>query len=318
MTDRTAGLRGKRVLVTGGAGFIGSHQVDRIIREDPDVLCVVDNLSLGRKENLAEAEAAFPDLRFHQEDVCDIEPMERIVRDLGIEVVFHLAVVPLPASLERPMWTVDSNVRMTLVLCELLRVGAYQTLIHFSSSEVYGTALHVPMNEDHPLLPLTPYAASKAAGDHVVLSYHKTFDLDATIVRPYDAAYAGVIPIAIRCALNDKPVTVFGDGEQTRDYIRVTDTAEAAVAIYREEGTRGEVINVASGHEVSVNCLVRWILDGMDSSVPVEVAPPRPGDVRRHCGGVGRLHELTGLEPAPISEKSLQSTLAWYRKGAGS
>ena len=164
-------LRGKSVLVTGGAGFIGSHLVDRIIQDSPSNLVVVDNLFLGKEANLDQARQAFPALKFYRQDASDYEAMKRIITAEGVEAVFNLAVVPLPTSLERPRWTVGTNMAITTVACELLREGYYQTLIHFSSSEAYGSAQYVPMDEKHPLLPSTPYAASKDDSDHVVLSY---------------------------------------------------------------------------------------------------------------------------------------------------
>jgi len=321
MGDRTTSLRGKRVLVTGGAGFIGSHLVDRIAQEAPEALCVVDNLFLGRRENLADAEGLFPNLRFYQEDVCDADRMEEVVRDLDIEVVFHLAVVPLPASLERPSWSFDTNVRMSLVLCELLRAGSYETLIHFSSSEVYGTALRVPMDEDHPLLPKTPYAASKAASDHLALSYESTFGLDVRVLRPFnnygprqnDGSYAAVIPIVLQRALTGEPIEIHGTGDQTRDFIFVRDTAEAAVRAYACPECKGRAVNVASGEETSVNEIVRELTRRIGSDSPIRTLPPRPGDVQRHCGGIRLAEELLGFAPATALRDGLIETVEWYR-----
>lgn len=313
-------LTGKRVLVTGGAGFIGSHLVDRIIADDPAAVVVVDNLFLGREENLAHARQAYPSLRFIREDASDYDAMSRILADSPIDVVFNLAVIPLPTSLERPRWSVDVNVGIATVASELLREGRYQTLIHFSSSEAYGSAQYVPMDEAHPLAPSTPYAASKAAGDHVVLSYCETFGIDAAIVRPFnnygprqnDGAYAGIIPIVVRRALRGERVTIFGDGEQTRDFTFVRDTAEAAMRVYSEPSTRGRVLNVASGGEITINGLVRQILEVMDSRVPVSHGPERAGDVRRHCGDVGRMRRLTGFQPNAMTDEALRETIRWY------
>jgi UDP-glucose 4-epimerase len=314
-------LTGKRVLVTGGAGFIGSHLVDRIIKDRPAAVAVVDNLFLGREENLADARAAFPALAFHREDASDYEAMARIVSDGKIDVVFNLAVIPLPTSLERPRWTVDVNVAIATVAAELLREGRYRTLIHFSSSEAYGTAQYAPMDEGHPLVPCTPYAASKAAGDHVVLAYRETFGIDAAIVRPFnnygprqnDGAYAGIIPIVVRRALRGEGTVISGDGEQTRDFTFVRDTAEAAVRVYGDPATRGHVLNVATGRESSINALVRQILRVMQSDAGITYGPPRPGDVLRHCGGIGLLRELTGYVPALMTDDALLETIDWYR-----
>lgn len=312
------------VLVTGGAGFIGSHVVDRLLEESPRRVVVVDNLFLGREENLAEARRREPSLKFYAEDASDYDAMRRIITDERIDVVFNLAVIPLPTSLERPRFTVDVNVGIATVACELLREGLYSTLIHFSSSEAYGSAQYVPMDEAHPLLPETPYAASKLAGDHIAHSYVATFGLDIAIVRPFnnfgprqnDRAYAGVIPIVVHQAMRGEPVTIFGDGLQTRDFVYVRDTAHAAVRAYEVEATRGQVLNISTGREVAVNDLVRTILDAMDADVPVRHGDPRPGDVRRHCGDCRRAHEILGVEPRSVSPETMRETIEWYRGGA--
>jgi UDP-glucose 4-epimerase len=319
MTKRPS-LHGKSVLVTGGAGFIGSHLVDRLIEESPSRLTVVDNLFLGREENLAAARARFDGLRLYRDDATDAAVFARILVDEQVEVVFNLAVVPLPASLERPRWSIEHNVALATVPCELLREERFATLIHFSSSEAYGSATYVPMDESHPSVPSTPYAASKIAGDQIVLSYVHTYGLDAAILRPFNnfgprqnaGTYAGIIPIVVQRAQAGEPVTIFGDGEQTRDFVFVRDTVDAAVRIYREPSTRGRIVNIASGREVSVNELVRELLDVLGSDVAVEHAAARPGDVRRHAGDIGLARRLIGFEPGTSLHEGIAETVAWY------
>ena len=179
-------LAGKSVVVTGGAGFIGSHLVERIAREGPRSLSVIDNMYLGRPENLARARELFPELQLHTQDASDYDAVGAIVAADRVDVFFNLAIVPLPASLINPRWTVDHNVALATVPCELQRQGFFETLIHFSSSEAYGSATYVPMDEEHPSVPSTPYAASKLAGDYVVLSYRETYQTDVAILRPFN------------------------------------------------------------------------------------------------------------------------------------
>jgi len=179
-------IRGKRVLVTGGAGFIGSHLVDRLIEEQLARLVVVDNFFLGYEPNLAAAREAHPDLMVERLDAGDLASMQSLVAREQIEVAFNLAVVPLPTSFEYPAWAIFSNVAICTTFCELARVGSLQTLVHCSSSEAYGSALYSAMDEAHPLVPTTPYAASKAGGDQIVLSYCETFGIDPTIARPFN------------------------------------------------------------------------------------------------------------------------------------
>jgi UDP-glucose 4-epimerase len=315
-------LTQKNVLVTGGAGFIGSHLVDRIARDNPANLVVVDSFFLGREENLIEVRKAYPDLKIFRMDASNLAAMLQLVTSEKIEVVFDLAVIPLPTSLDFPTWTIETNIGIASTFCELARRACIQTLVHCSSSEAYGSAIHVPMNEEHPLVPCTPYAASKAACDHIVLSYRETYNIDTVIVRPFNnfgsrqnpGSYAGIIPIVVRRILNNIPIEIFGDGEQTRDFVFVRDTADAMVKIYEEERTRGQVINIASGRETSVNSLVSQLTAVMDApDHPVFHTAARPGDVRRHCGDMARLKELTGFETRTISTETLTETVEWYR-----
>ena len=185
----------------------------------------------------------------------DNELNSALARLEPVDVVFDLEVIPLPTSLERPKFCFDTKVRITSVLCELLREGRFETLVHFTSSEAYGSARFVPMSENHPLDPLTPYAASKAAGDHLVRTYAATFGVDALVVRPFnnygprqnDQQYAGIIPTMLRCAFEGRVFALFGDGQQTRDYTYVTDTARAALELYRCPAASGQVVNIGSG-----------------------------------------------------------------------
>jgi len=314
-------LRDKRVMVTGGAGFIGSHLVDALLAEGAEKVVAIDNLFLGRLENLAGARAAGDRFDFVKQNIADTKAMRRLFGKHRVQVVFDLAVIPLPTSLQRPKWTIDCNVLGATALCELSRQGAFETLIHFSSSEALGTARQVPMGEDHPLEPITPYAASKAACDHIVLSYVRTFGLDAAILRPFnnygprqnDQAYAGIIPIVVRRVLAGQPVEIFGDGCQTRDFIFVEDTVRAAIAMVERPETRGQVTHVGSGRETAVNDLVRTMLHLLNAQDhPVVHGPPRPGDVRRHCADITRAETLLGFQPQVDMEEGLRRTIEWY------
>lgn len=324
MADRLS-LAGRSILVLGGAGFIGSHLVDRLIAEEPGRLAVVDNLFLGKLENLEHAAAAMPGLVFEQQDATDLDALAAIVRRERVDVVFNLAVVPLPASLERPRWCVEQNIELAMVPAELQRQGLFQTLVHFSSSEAYGSAAYIPMDEGHPPIPSTPYAASKGGGDQIVLSYQHTFGTDVAIIRPFNnygprqnaGSYAGIIPIVVRRARDGQPIEIFGDGEQTRDYVFVRDTADAAIRLYQEPRARARIVNVASGEEVSINELVRLLLEALGADVPIVHGEARPGDVRRHQASIDLARDLFGYEPRTPLREGLAETVAWYLESSG-
>ncbi len=307
--------------MTGGAGFIGSHLVDRIIKEEPENLVVVDNFFLGKQRNLKSAREKYPGLKIEYRDASDINVMRGILEMESIDVVFNLAVIPLLTSHDEPKMTWDVNVNTTMVLCELLRKSHYSTLIHFSSSEAYGTAEKIPMDEEHPLNPTTPYAASKAAGDHLVTSFHKTFGIDASIIRPFnnygprqnEGSYAGVIPITIKRIFRDLPPIVYGDGEQTRDYIFVANTAEAATDIYKHKNTRGKILNIAGGEEITVNKIITTIAELLGCNKPFIYEPERLADVRRHRADISLAKKLIDFEPRISFEEGIKETVEWYK-----
>lgn len=317
-------LKNKSILVTGGAGFIGSHLVDRLITEDPEKIVVVDNLFLGKESNLTDAVKNFKNfkIKIFRVDASDFDKMNEILRTENVDVVFNLAVIPLPTSLIKPEWTVNVNIKITTILCELLREEAFETLIHCSSSEAYGSAEYVPMDEKHPLNTTTPYAASKAAGDLIVQSYYRTFGIDTSIIRPFnnygprqnERAYAGVIPTTIRRILDKQTPVIFGDGEQTRDYIYVTDTANAMVEMYKNKNTRGKIVNVGSGKEISIINLINMICRLMNyDKAPVHKAP-RIGDVQKHCADISLAKDLLDFKPRIDFEDGIKKTIEWYIK----
>lgn len=318
-------LKGSRVLLTGGAGFIGSHVADALIAAGVGRLVVVDDLSLGQESNLDTARAAFPALEFHRLDLADDEAVAKNLGDETFDFCFNLAVIPLPASLVEPKRTTDRNVLMTTNICELARAGKIRRLIQYSSSEVYGTARTVPMDEAHPLEAETPYAASKVATDSIAISYHRTFGIDVVVLRPFnnygprqnDKAYAGIIPIVANRVKSGAPITIHGDGEQTRDFIYVGDTARVTLALAERDDVAGEVFNVGSGRETSVNVLVRLMFELLGQpAYPLEYGPARPGDVRRHLAGVAKAETVLGFAPQVSLREGMAKTLEWYRSRA--
>ena len=315
-------LKNKSVLVTGGAGFIGSYLVDRLVKEEPENLVVVDNFFLGKESNLNKAKENYSDLKIYNQDASDYETMRKIMKNESIDVMFNLAVIPLPASLTKPRWAFEQNVNITLSTCELARNDYFDTLIHFSSSEAYGTSEYAPMDEKHPLNGTTPYAASKAASDQLVFSYCKTFGIEASIIRPFnnygprqnEASYAGIIPLTIKRILNDEAPVIYGDGKQTRDYLYVADTANAAIDMYNSKNTRNKVLNIASGKEISIETLVKIIAKYLDCEKPIVYEQERPGDVRRHIANIYLAEDLINFKPTTSLEEGLKLTVDWYKE----
>src|SRR3989338_6676812 len=313
-------LKDKSILVTGSAGLIGSHLVEKIIEEKPAKIIVVDNFFLGEESNLKSAKSKFPDLVVEKIDASDYEKMKHAMKN-GVDVVFNLAMVPLPVSLEKPSWAFGINVDITRVVCELGREGYFSTLVQYSSSEVYGTALDSKMSETHQLLPCTPYAASKAACDHLVHSYYKTFGLEMLIVRPFnnygpiqnDKSYAGVIPITIKRIMSGETPVIFGDGTQTRDFLYVEDTARATIDAFKQQNTRGKTMNVASGRGTSIKELVKAICNELDWTKPPTHEKRRPGDVDRHLGDITLAKQLINFKPTIALEEGIKRTVDWYR-----
>lgn len=315
-------IQGSSVLLTGGAGFIGSHVADALVAAGVRRLFVVDDLSLGQIANLTAARAAFPALEFHELDLADDAAVDHLLGGESFDFCFNLAVIPLPASLVEPKRVVDRNILMTTNVCEMARAGRIRRLVQFSSSEVYGTARTAPMDETHPLEAETPYAASKVATDSIALSYHRTFGLNVVLLRPFnnygprqnDKAYAGIIPIVVNRVLAGTPLSIHGDGEQTRDFIYVGDTARATLMLAARDDVVGEVFNIGSGQETSVNALVRLMVELMGQpDFPLQYDLPRPGDVRRHLAGVAKAERELGYRPEVPLREGMKTTIDWYR-----
>ncbi len=316
-------LSNKSILVTGGAGFIGSHLVEAIIKEKPEKVTVISNFFLGKEENLSEAKKDFENLKIYYGSAADFDTLKKIFENNNFDIVYNLAVIPLPASLEDPMGSTLENIKITLNICELQRKDLFKNLVHFSSSEAYGSAIYVPMDEKHPLNPCTPYAAAKASADLIVDSYYRTFKLKNSILRPFNnygprqnaGKFAGIIPLFCKKIMsNEKTLTLNGDGEQTRDYIFATDTAGAAVEFAKSNSVIGKTINVASGREITMNYLAELLCREMDFKGEILHGPERSGEVRRHFADISLAKKIINFEPKIRFEEGIKTTCDWYKK----
>lgn len=311
----------KRALVTGGAGFIGSHLVDALLDAGTEHVTVVDTFFLGSEDNLRSAAERHPGaVQVYREDAGDPVLMSEIMDIEHPETVFNLATKALLYSFLNPSGACQVNLSIALTLCELLRKERFERLVHVSSSEVYGTARYVPMDEEHPLLAETTYAAGKAAADLAVASYIRMFDLDVVTVRPFnnygprqnEGLFAAVVPLTISRILAEEQPVLEGDGHQTRDLIYVADTVRSLIDAATTPGARGETLNIASGRETTIRHVVERISDLMGWTGGIRTDERRHADVQRHLADVSRAERLIGpLSVTPL-EDGLQQTISWY------
>jgi dTDP-glucose 4,6-dehydratase len=312
----------RRVLVTGGAGFISSNFIRYLLAKTPYDVVSLDALTYaGNLDNLREV-MSHERLSFVHGDVRDAELVRDVVAEVDV-IVNAAAESHVEKSIaEGAREFVTTNVEGTQILLDAVRAASVERFILISSSEVYGTAERVPMDEDHPLNPRSPYAATKAGADRLAYSYYVTYGLPIVIVRPFNnygprQHPEKVIPRFITQALRDEPLTVHGDGHASRDWLYVEDDAEAIVAAISAplEAIAGEVLNVATGTDISVSAIADHVLDalGKPSSLKTFVTE-RPGQVDCHIGSTDKIERLTGWRARTSFEEGLARTIDWYRE----
>ena len=310
--------QGKVVLVTGGAGFIGSHLVDRLISDGARQVIIVDNLFLGSEDNILSAIAQ--GAIFYNENIeCEVS-LEYIFESHDIDIVFNLATKALNYSFINPSNAFTTNVDGVINLLELQRKGRFKSMCHFSTSEVYGTAVYEPMDENHPKAPTTTYAAGKAAADMALESYVNMFDVDAFIVRPfnnygprqnYKGLLAGIIPITAWRIHNDVAPELHGAGDQSRDFIHVSDTVDAVVKLFTVM-PKGESVNISTDNCCSVKTLLSKIIDHYGYTGEVLKKEARGADVLTHNASNAKVSALISYNLTPLDE-GLAATLDWYK-----
>ncbi|MFD1848477.1 dTDP-glucose 4,6-dehydratase [Oceanobacillus bengalensis] len=310
-------IKNNSILVVGGAGFIGSHLVDKLLSEGAKKVIIIDNLFIGNKENLNEAIRKGAIL--HVDDAENQEALEYIIEKYKIKIVFNCATKPLNYSFINPSNAYLTNVIVLKNLLELQRKKAFQTLCHYSSSEAYGSAQYQPMDEEHPLAPLTTYAAGKAAADLMLQSYVRMFHLDAFIVRPFnnygprqnfEGEMAGVIPITIKKILEGEAPEIHGDGKQTRDFIYVEDTADIVLKVFPIISP-GESVNITTDQQTTIKTVVENIIDVMNYNGKVLKKPARTADVQSHRGSVEKLHHMVGQTKKTPFKDGITNTVNW-------
>jgi UDP-glucose 4-epimerase len=312
-----AGLRGRRVAVTGGAGFIGSELV-RQLCEAGAIVTVIDNLANGKRANLAGLPG--DRVRLHVADVRDADALRPLLD--GCEIVYHLACLGVRHSIACPAENHEVNAGGTLTVLRVAHQARAERFVYVSTSEVYGTARRAPMDESHPTFPLTVYGGSKLAGESYARAYHACYGFPTVMVRPFNAFgprshHEGdsgeVIPKFLLRTLAGLPMVIFGDGTQTRDFSFVSDTAAGILAAGTAERAIGQTLNIGSGREIEIRLLAGEIGRIAGSGGAVVHDEPRPGDVLRLCADTALASDLLGYAPTVALADGLERLMSWYR-----
>jgi UDP-glucose 4-epimerase len=319
MENRTK-IKNSTILVTGGAGFIGSHLVDRLLKEGANKIIVVDNMFLGDEDNLKDAISKGVIL---YKDDCEIyTSLEYIFNEHDIDIVFNCATKPLNYTFLNPANGFQCNTNIIINLLELQRKEKFKTLVHFSTSEVFGTAVYEPMDEDHPLNPITTYAAGKVGADKALESWVDSFNLDAFIVRPFNnygprqnskPPLAAVIPVTMFNIMNKKSPEIWGNGHQSRDFIYVYDTIDAIIKVYDKLKPK-ESVNISTDGQITIKEVVETIcqLVNYDKN-HIIYKESRQSDVECHNSSNKKIKSLINYQLTPFSV-GLDETIKWYLK----
>lgn len=305
-------------LVTGGAGFIGSHLVAALVERGERVR-VLDNFSTGQRQNLAPFQAKIDliegDLR-HPEDckrACD-----------GIEIIFHEGAVPsVPRSVEDPVMTHQANIDGTFNILEAARLAKCRRLVYAASSSAYGDTPTLPKHEGMLPQPLSPYGVHKLAAEFYCRAYYECFGFQTLALRYFNvfgprqnpkSQYAAAIPAFVTSILAGQPPTVYGDGEQTRDFTYIANIVHANLLAAKAEKTCGQVINVACGERITINRIISRINEYLGKDVRPQYVPKRPGDIRDSFADINLAKKVIGFEPQVLFDEGLRRTIDWYRE----
>jgi len=310
-----------RILITGGAGFIGSHIAGRLISLDHEVT-VLDDLSTGKLENV---HALMNHARFHfrQGSILDLPLLRSLIQDRRIERISHQAARPSVArSIEDPLATHEVNITGTLYVLKAAHEARCQRVVAASSSSIYGNTPVLPKKEEMHYRPRSPYAASKVSGELYLQVFHTVYDLQTVGLRYFNvygpqqdpnSHYAAVIPKFIRLALNGEPLPIEGDGAQTRDFTYVDDVVGANLLALTVPEVHGECVNVGFGERTSILSLAETVIRQTGSSSTIVHRDPRPGDVRDSLADISLAKSLLGYKPEYRLTDGLRATIDWFQ-----
>ncbi|MEM3365905.1 MAG: GDP-mannose 4,6-dehydratase [Candidatus Bathyarchaeia archaeon] len=308
-----------RMLITGGAGFIGSHLAERYVSKGYNVICF-DNFLSGNLLNIRHL-LDYRNFKLIKGDVRDFDALERVSKE--VDVIFHLAAqIHVDRSYVEPKLTYEINVMGTQNVLEIARIYDIKKVIFASSSEVYGSAQYVPIDEKHPLCAPHPYGASKIAADRMCYAYIRTYGMNIPIIRFFnifgprqrDIGYGGVVSIFTRRVLNNLPPVIYGDGTQTRDYTYIEDALQAYDLVLNYDGFIKEPLNFGSGKEITIIDLAKLIIELCGKEIEPVHTQPRIGEVNRLIADYSRAKNLLGWEPKYSLKEGLVEFIQWYKK----
>jgi UDP-glucose 4-epimerase len=306
-------MRRKNVLVTGGAGFIGSNLVKQLL-DGENIVTVIDDFSSGFKTNLDP----FPLVKIIEGDICDKKLVEKAM--IGVEVVFHLAAsVGNKRSIDFPFIDAEINIIGTLNILEAARKVGVKKIVTSSSAAIFGELKTMPIKEDHPAEPDSPYGCSKLYKEKICLSYSKLYNIEVVCLRYFNVygpnqhfdEYGNVIPNFVFRMLRKDPIIIYGDGEQTRDFVHVYDVVQANLKAADSIGVSG-AFNIASGSLISINKLAEIIARGYNSAT-IEYKPERPGDVRNSLADISLAFQKFNYVPKVDIEEGINEYLEWCK-----
>ncbi len=307
-----------KYLVTGGAGFIGSHLVERLVN-DAEPVRVLDNFSSGKRANLSPFAGA---IELVEGDLRSPEDCRRACE--GVEIVFHEGAVPsVPKSVEDPVTSHQANVDGTFNLLLAARAARCRRVIFAASSSAYGDLPELPKREAVRPEPLSPYAVNKLIGEYYMRVFFECYGLETISLRYFnvfgprqdpESQYAAAIPAFVSAILHDDPPTIFGDGEQTRDFTYIDNVVYANLLAARAPRIKGEVVNIACGERVTVNQIISEINELLGKRIESHYTELRPGDVKHSLADVSRAREVIGYEPVVMFDEGLRRAIDWYRE----
>ncbi|GAV26220.1 Vi polysaccharide biosynthesis protein VipB/TviC [Carboxydothermus islandicus] len=307
-----------KFLVTGGAGFIGSHIVERLVRDGAEVV-VLDDLSSGNEENLTEV---LNKITFIKGDVRDLDLLRKITEDVDY-ILHEAAMASVPASIDDPLKCHEVNVTGTINVLLSAKENGVKRVVYAASSAVYGNNETLPKKEDMYPEPLSPYAVSKYAGELYLQVFARIYGIEAVGLRYFNvygpkqdpkSQYAAVIPKFIDALLKGMPPTIYGDGLQTRDFIFIDDVVEANMLALTARGASGKVFNIACGERISLNRLYKVIKEIIGVDIEPVYAEARVGDVRDSLADISLARNILGFEPKVSLEEGLKKTVEWHRR----